>query len=127
MELLEDEDAPVIQWFYDSKPLLGTPHVNGPSYKWWKLDVPIMSTLYRLAGQLLSDLIDPNYFYLFDLPSFFTSKALSQVIPGGPRYEPLFRDINDQGEDWNEFNDVNKIIIRHPIRTEYKVGVRRET
>ena len=25
-------------------------------------------------------------------------------------------------EDWNEFNDVNKIIIRNPIRTEYKIA-----
>lgn len=47
------------------------------TYKWWNLTVPQMATLYRLAGQLLSDLIDPNYFHLFDLPSFFTSKALS--------------------------------------------------
>ena len=25
-------------------------------------------------------------------------------------------------EDWNEFNDVNKIIIRQQIRTEYKIA-----
>lgn len=25
-------------------------------------------------------------------------------------------------QDWNEFNDINKLIIRTPIRTEYKVG-----
>ena len=25
-------------------------------------------------------------------------------------------------EDWNEFNDINKIIIRQQIRTEYKVA-----
>lgn len=25
-------------------------------------------------------------------------------------------------EDWNEFNDINKIIIRQPIRTEYKIA-----
>ena len=24
-------------------------------------------------------------------------------------------------DDWNEFNDINKIVIRHQIRTEYKV------
>ena len=34
----------------------------------------------------------------------------------------MFDDIQDDGdEDWNEFNDVNKIIIRHRIRTEYKI------
>jgi pre-mRNA-processing factor 8 len=51
-----------------------------------------MSNLYRLAGQLLSDLVDDNYFYLFDPKSFFTAKALNVAIPGGPKFEPLFRD-----------------------------------
>lgn len=27
-----------------------------------------------------------------------------------------------QDDDWNEFNDINKIIIRQPIRTEYKIA-----
>src|SRR5436309_214043 len=38
-----------------------------------------------------------------------------------PKFEPLFRD-EDPDEDWNEFNDINKIIIRHHIRTEYKIA-----
>jgi pre-mRNA-processing factor 8 len=49
--------------------------VNGPSYRKWKLTLPIMSALFRLSGQLLSDLLDDNYFYLFDLKSFYTSKV----------------------------------------------------
>lgn len=81
-----------------------------------------MSNLYRLANQLLSDLIDKNYFYLFDLKSFYTAKALNMAIPGGPKYEPLYRDLYEEDEDWNEFNDINKIIIRHQIRTEYKIA-----
>lgn len=56
----------------------------------------MMSTLYRLANQLLTDLVDRNYFYLFDLKAFFTSKALNMAIPGGPKFEPLVRDINLQ-------------------------------
>jgi len=43
-------------------------------------------------------------------------------IPGGPKFEPLFRDMEARDEDWNEFNDINKLIIRSPIRTEYKVA-----
>ena len=82
----------VCDWFYDPKPLEFTDHVNGSSYKKWTLTVPIMSTLYRLAGQLVSDLLDPNYFHLFDRRSFFTAKALNLAIPGGPKFEPLFRD-----------------------------------
>jgi pre-mRNA-processing factor 8 len=122
MELDPEEDATIIDWFYDSKPLIDTTHVNGSSYRKWMLDMPTMSTLYRLAHQLLSDTVDKNYFYLFDTKSFFTSKALNEAIPGGPKFEPLYRDYDDRDEDWNEFNDINKIIIRNPIRTEYRIS-----
>ena len=83
MELDEDEDQPVLEWFYDHKPLEKTKCVNGVSYRRWRLTLPVMSTLFRLASQLLSDLTDKNYFYLFDTASFFTSKALNLAIPGG--------------------------------------------
>uniref|UniRef100_A0A7S3UEK3 MPN domain-containing protein n=1 Tax=Picocystis salinarum TaxID=88271 RepID=A0A7S3UEK3_9CHLO len=122
LELDEDEDGPVYDWFYDHKPLIESKFVNGPSYKKWRLDLPIMSTLYRLAGQLLSDLTDKNYFYLFQDKYFFTAKALNLAIPGGPKFEPLYRDMDAGDEDWNEFNDISKLIIRTPIRTEYRVA-----
>lgn len=82
LELDEEEDSAVYTWFYDHKPLVKTKLINGPSYRKWHLSLPIMATLYRLAGQLLSDLIDHNYFYLFDMESFFTAKALNMCIPG---------------------------------------------
>lgn len=25
-------------------------------------------------------------------------------------------------DDWNEFNDINKVIIRQPVRTEYRIA-----
>jgi pre-mRNA-processing factor 8 len=49
-------------------------------------------------------------------------QALNLAIPGGPKFEPLYRDDNVDEEDWNEFNDINKIIIRQQIRTEYRVA-----
>lgn len=122
LELDEEEDREVFEWFYDHKPLQHTKMVNGPSYKRWRLPLPVMATLYRLAGQLLSDLVDRNYFHLFDAPAFITAKSLNMAIPGGPKFEPMFRDMDLGDEDWNEFNDINKLIIRAPIRTEYKVA-----
>src|SRR3990167_6651091 len=122
MELNEEEDKEVIELFYDHKPLSDTRFVNGESYKQWRLTVPALSNLHRLAQQLLSDIVDPNYYYLFDLKSFYTAKALNVAIPGGPKFEPLFRDAADDDEDWNEFNDINKIIIRSQIRTEYRIA-----
>lgn len=35
-------------------------------------------------------------------------------------FKLLFTFIRD--EDWNEFNDINKVIIRSPIRTEYRIA-----
>ena len=122
MELDEEEDAAVYEWFYDHKPLIENPEVvNGLSYKRWNLSQPVMATLHRLATQLLSELTDENYFYMFDKTSFITAKSLNLAIPGGPKFEPLYRDI-EFDEDWNEFNDISKIIIRQPIRTEYKIA-----
>jgi len=122
LELDQEEDAPVFDWFYDPVPLRYTGLVNGPSYRKWTLPLPVMATLYRLAGQLLSDLLDKNYFYLFEKRAFFTAKALNMAIPGGPKFEPLFRDMELADEDWNEFNDISKLIIRQPLRTEYRVA-----
>jgi pre-mRNA-processing factor 8 len=51
-----------------------------------------MANLHRLANQLLSDFVDKNYFYLFDKKSFYTAKALNVAIPGGPKFEPLYKD-----------------------------------
>jgi pre-mRNA-processing factor 8 len=92
IDLDSEEDRSVAPWFYDHKPLADSKFVNGTSYKTWHLALPQMATLYRLANQLLTDLVDENYFYLFDLKSFFTAKALNMAIPGGPKFEPLIKE-----------------------------------
>ncbi|TVY80967.1 Pre-mRNA-processing-splicing factor [Lachnellula suecica] len=122
MELDETEDEAVFEWLYENRPLLDTPHVNGPSYKEWNLSLPQMATLYRLSHQLLSDLVDKNYFHMFELNSFMTAKALNVAIPGGPRFEPLYKDVDPNDEDFGEFNAIDRIIFRAPIRTEYRVA-----
>lgn len=119
---LDPEEDVVCDWFYDHKPLADTKHVNGPSYKRWQLDVSQLANLYRLSDQLLSDITDDNYFYLFDLKSFYTAKALNIALPGGPKFEPLVKDAHQADEDWNEFNDLEKIIIRQPMRSEYRIA-----
>ncbi|KAI5863053.1 PROCN-domain-containing protein [Durotheca rogersii] len=122
MELDDDEDAAVYEWFYDHRPLVDTEHVNGPSYKQWNLTLPQMAALHRLSRPLLSETVDQNYFYLFDLKSFLTAKALNVALPGGPRFEPLYKDIDPNDEDFGEFNAIDRIIFRFPIRTEYRVA-----
>ncbi|TDZ37058.1 Pre-mRNA-processing-splicing factor 8 [Colletotrichum spinosum] len=122
MELSEEEDAAVYEWFYDHRPLLDTPNVNGPSYRSWNLDLQQMATLFRLSRPLISDVVDKNYFNLFDLKSFLTGKALNVALPGGPRFEPLYKDIDPNDEDFGEFNAIDRIIFRNPIRTEFRVA-----
>ena len=92
IELDDDEDKAIRDWFYDHKPLADSRYMNGTSYKKWNLTLPQMACLYRMANQLLTDLVDENYFYLFDMKSFFTAKALNVAIPGGPKFEPLVKD-----------------------------------
>ncbi|RGP77856.1 pre-mrna-splicing factor spp42 [Fusarium longipes] len=122
MELDEEDDEAVYEWFYDHRPLLDTPHVNGPSYKSWNLTLPQMATLFRLSRPLVSDVVDKNYFYLFDLKSLLSAKALNVALPGGPRFEPLYKDIDPNNEDFGEFNAIDRIIFRNPIRTEFRVA-----
>ncbi|KAK4237284.1 NUC071 domain-containing protein [Achaetomium macrosporum] len=122
MDLDEEEEAAIYEWFYDHQPLLDTTHVNGPSYKRWNLTLPQMANLFRLSRPLVSDVVDPNYFYLFELKSFLTAKALNVALPGGPRFEPLYKDIDPNDEDFGEFNAMDRIIFRNPIRTECRVS-----
>ncbi|KIH90499.1 pre-mRNA-processing factor 8 [Sporothrix brasiliensis 5110] len=122
LELHEEEDEAVYEWFYDSRPLVDTSHVNGPSYKSWNLNLRQMAALYRLSRPLLSERQDSNYFYLFEPQSFFTSKALNVALPGSARFEPLYKDIDPNDEDFGEFNAIDRIIFRNAIRTESRVA-----
>lgn len=132
MDFNDDDYALLRDWLYDPEPLadirtsrmeplVDHVYVNGPSYKTWRLSTAVMAQLYSLAEPLLNVHYDRNHRYLFDLPEFLTAKALNVAIPGGPKFEPLFRDVNED-EDWNDFNDISKVILRKPIRTEYKVA-----
>lgn len=52
MELDAEDDASVAPWFYDHKPLQHSKHVNGTSYRKWRLPVAVMSNLHRLGNQV---------------------------------------------------------------------------
>jgi len=49
LELDLDEGASIVYWFYDPKLLINTPTVNGPSYRYWSLTLPVMANLYHRA------------------------------------------------------------------------------
>jgi len=72
--------------------LLCSRYMNGSMFRRWNLSLPQMATLYRLANRLVTDLVDTNYYYVFDHKSLITAKALNMAIPGGPKFEPLIKD-----------------------------------
>lgn len=121
----ENPDLSVLEWLYDEKPGVSvSDSINGESYKAWSFSLPVMANLYKLAQPLLPHVTDPNYFFLFDKNTFFTAKSLNVVVPGGPRFEPLHKDKinNKELEDFTEFNAIDRIIFRVPMKTEYKVA-----
>ena len=63
-----------------------------------------MANVYQLGRTLSPDHTDKNA----DKNSFCSTKALNMAIHGGPKSEPLTRDMNMCGEDWNECNDIKK-------------------
>ena len=60
--------------------------------------------------------------FISSLDFLFFSNSLAYFSSGGPKFEPLYRDMEKGDEDWNEFNDINKLIIRSPLRTEYRIA-----
>eukprot|EP00835_Amoeboradix_gromovi_P001880 NODE_96_length_21330_cov_0.419858.p1 type:complete len:2207 gc:universal NODE_96_length_21330_cov_0.419858:801-7421(+) len=117
LDLDDQEDESVIDWIYEPD----CPMTSGNHYRF---DANTLSTLYRLASPLTTDIYDLNYYYLFNDKSFLTSKALNVSVPSGPKFEPLYPDLLKEAinEDWNEFNDLKRVLIRHPIREEYKIA-----
>ena len=115
----EEDDKAIAEWFYSShntKPKLpdGCSIHRKKKTATWSLTVPVMSNLLRLSEVLLSDYVDRNYFFLFDREHLAVAKALNVALPGAPRFEPLFLDTDDiLDEDWTEFNDLNKVIVRN--------------
>lgn len=122
LELDEVDHEEIIEWLYDgARPLADSLQiVNGESYKKWKLPLEVMANLYKLSDPLIAEIYNKNYYHLFDKRSFFTAKALNQGIPSGPKFEPLYKDVEE--EDYNEFNSIDRIIFRTLIKTEYRVA-----
>ncbi|ODV81188.1 PROCN-domain-containing protein [Suhomyces tanzawaensis NRRL Y-17324] len=125
LELDNSKDSAIQEWLYDEKPLIDDEVlVNGESYRTWTLDILQMASLYKYAKSILPNENTGNVPHLFDKNSFFTAKSLNVALPGGPKFEPLFKDKinNPELEDFTEFNSIDRIIIRSPIRTEYSVA-----
>lgn len=121
LDLDNYDDKMVKDWLYDSRPLVSEENrVNGSSYKRWYLPLQVMANLQRLSTPLKDEISDENYYHLFDKKSFFTSKALNTAIPGGPKFEPLYS--KEEEEDYNDFNSIDRVIFRVPIRSEYKIA-----
>ncbi|KIM63581.1 hypothetical protein SCLCIDRAFT_24027 [Scleroderma citrinum Foug A] len=76
LELDSEEDASIIDWFYDPKPLIDPPAVNGPSYRYWPPTLPDMANLGA------SDADDDN-FGLPEVELFLADKPLENKLTAG--------------------------------------------
>ena len=123
MDLDSEEDGAVYGWLYEARPLADNlAHVNGSSYRRWRLDLQQIASLYRLSSPLLAESIDPNSRYLLDGEALATAKALNIKLPGGPGFEPLPRRSKPEDDDFSEFNSLDRIIYRGKLRSEYRVA-----
>ncbi len=82
----------------------------------WRLSLPLKRWTWPFQGgpnlSRLSEILISSTYHVHPVAKLplilIFSRSLTWFV---------FRD-----EDWNEFNDINKIIIRQPIRTEYKIA-----
>ncbi|KAI3402314.2 PRP8 [Candida oxycetoniae] len=106
-------------WIYDEKPLVDdTDVVSGSSYRNWQLDPLTMGKLFDISKPILTTSNNPH-----SVNELLTAKSLNVALPGGPKFEPLFKEKanNLQEGDFTDFNSIEKVIIRTPIKDEYKV------
>lgn len=119
-ELDEEDNEHILDWFYDPFPRLVTPNqIRGdrrPNGYYFTVDV--MEALFRHASSILPQLDDKNYYYLWNLESFYTAKAMHLAIPRAPKFETpeALKAVLEEDEDWTELNDVRRIIHRDDPR-----------
>lgn len=115
-DLDEEDNSSIANWFYDPFPRLVAPNqIRGPRRpNGYYFTIEVIEALYRNAAPILPSLDDRNYFYLWDLKSFYAAKAMHLAIPRGPKFEapPAIRQQQDEDDDWTEFNDLRRIIHR---------------
>lgn len=114
---LEDNDnVAILDWFYDPFPRLVAPNqIRGPRRPGgYYFTLEVMEALFRHASPILPVIDDRNYFYLWDLKSFYAAKAMHLSIPRGPKFEapPSISQHQEADDDWTEFNDLRRIIHR---------------
>jgi pre-mRNA-processing factor 8 len=132
LPLDELDDEHIYNWFYDPLPIAKAKRRElefgtgcGIRDGHWYVTLPVMSNLYRCAEVLLSDYVDRNYYCYYDYDSFSTAKALGVAFPGCPKFAPPTHeeDPNDPlNADWNEFNDLGRVIFRRVASTEASVA-----
>ncbi|EAN99773.1 PRP8 protein homologue, putative [Trypanosoma cruzi] len=116
-ELDEEDSAAIIDWFYDPFPRLVHPNqIRGPRRpNGYYFSINVVECLFRSASPILPTLDDRNYYYLWDLKSFYTAKAMHLAIPRAPKFESPPA-VCEEDEDWTEFNDLRRIIHRDDPR-----------
>ncbi|KAG8345580.1 PRO8NT PrP8 N terminal domain [Trypanosoma vivax] len=116
-DLVEEDAAPILDWFYDPFPRLVYPNqIRGPRRpNGYYFTIDVVEALFRNAAPILPTLDDRNYYYLWDLKSFYAAKAMHVAIPRAPRFEAPPA-VKEEESEWTEFNDLRRVIHRDDPR-----------
>ncbi|KAH9601384.1 PRO8NT domain [Trypanosoma melophagium] len=116
-DLDEEDAAAIIDWFYDPFPRLVHPdQIRGPRRpNGYYFSINVVECLFRSAAPILPTLDDRNYYYLWDLKSFYAAKAMHLAIPRAPKFEAPPA-VKEEDVDWTEFNDLRRVIHRDDPR-----------
>mmetsp|Transcript_19339 Transcript_19339/g.27230 ORF Transcript_19339/g.27230 Transcript_19339/m.27230 type:complete len:2264 (-) Transcript_19339:163-6954(-) len=80
-----------------------------------------LSILRELSQEIITEIVDINYYFLFNLESFLIAKSLNLIVPGGPSFEPSNLEFYDSGSQERKLDSINNSMLSYPIRVEYKL------
>ncbi|CCW68908.1 unnamed protein product [Phytomonas sp. Hart1] len=129
-ELEGEDNSAVSDWLYEPFPrLVSSNQIHGPRRpRGYYFNIEVVENLLRLAFPIIPILDDRNYYYLWNLKSFYTAKAMHLAIPRGPKFEPppSIKQKEDD-DDWTEFNDLRRVIHRdNPLNPRFTMLTERQ-
>nr|BAS01665.1 splicing factor PRP8 [Lotharella vacuolata] len=99
-------------------------HKEDEIQKKYYFKIQTLNFLENFANILLSNIINKNYYFLFNFGSFFLSKTLNLTITGGPRFDinkkNIFKNFKSEHKEASRVTDF--VLFNYPIRTEYRIA-----
>mmetsp|Transcript_44709 Transcript_44709/g.74621 ORF Transcript_44709/g.74621 Transcript_44709/m.74621 type:complete len:2266 (+) Transcript_44709:990-7787(+) len=89
--------------------------------KSYYFNLSTLSILRELSQEIITEIVDINYYFLFNLESFLIAKSLNLIVPGGPSFEPISTEFTKDDILEKASYTVHSSMVSYPIRVEYKL------